>query len=167
MKNLIKAFALTAVLSGAFVACDSDPCKDVVCGAQGACNEGVCVCNTGYEKDTAGLCNTAWSKKFAGNYNGLDIVGTDSTLFVSQITEVSGSLNKIRATNLGAYLPNGFTVDLDVISSSDVRAQSFTDATNRVWTINGSMAGNVITLNYTVVFSDGTSASGVNKLTKQ
>jgi hypothetical protein len=38
-------------------ACDTDPCKDVVCGDHGQCSEGACTCEKGYKPDEGGLCN--------------------------------------------------------------------------------------------------------------
>ena len=60
MKNLIYLF-LGALL---VISCNTDPCKDVVCGTYGACSEGVCICDTGYEQDADDQCNTEVRAKF-------------------------------------------------------------------------------------------------------
>ena len=109
MKNLFKAFAFTAVLSAAFTACNNDPCKDVVCGDQGACDEGTCICNRGYEKDTANLCNLMIRSKYLGAGNG-------SATY--SIAEVCGGVNS-----------GGFTMTVTAASDIlDIAVANFGDS---------------------------------------
>lgn len=66
MKNFISLCLFAGAL---FIAsCNTDPCNNVECGTQGACDAGACVCDTGYEKDANGLCNTAIRTKFLGSW---------------------------------------------------------------------------------------------------
>jgi hypothetical protein len=72
MKSFIKALSFAAVFGLFATACETDPCKDVVCGDHGSCVEGVCNCETGYEKNADGLCNDEVRAKFFGTWNVAD-----------------------------------------------------------------------------------------------
>lgn len=60
---LITAFAF---LSVAYVACNRDKCKTVVCANGGICNLGTCICPSGYE---GAQCETITRNKFLGNWS--------------------------------------------------------------------------------------------------
>jgi len=64
MNTIIKFSFL--ILSIFIISC-SDPCKDVDCGANGSCDEGICVCAEGYE---GASCETEIRGKFLGTYEG-------------------------------------------------------------------------------------------------
>lgn len=66
MKNFIN---LCLLVSALFLAsCEQDPCRDVVCGDNGTCTEGTCICDTGYELNADGQCNTEIRAKFLGQW---------------------------------------------------------------------------------------------------
>lgn len=98
----IKQIALGAALTiGAFgtvlyTSCNPDPCKDVTCQNGGTCNEGNCVCPTGYEGTN---CETKSRDKFIGTYVGNEIctVGTDN--YTMMLAANSDAL-KLTMTNL-------------------------------------------------------------------
>jgi len=78
MKNLISALACFLLLA---TSCQ-DPCDDIQCGANGSCDDGTCICDTGYEGD---LCNTLIIDKYTGTWNstGFQCDGdTDDLVFV-------------------------------------------------------------------------------------
>ncbi len=57
MKFLVKMLAFATVVAFITTACNRDQCKDVVCGANSTCEEGVCVCDSGYTTDpSTGTC---------------------------------------------------------------------------------------------------------------
>jgi hypothetical protein len=154
MKNLFKAFALTALLAGAFSSCDNDPCKDVVCGTQGVCQEGLCICNTGYEKDSANLCNTAIRAKYLGanqgpaSYAVSESCAGGSAGTFSMTATAATSITEIVMSNFGNNPSNSSAV-LEVTGSNTVsiKAGQQIDGANISGT--GTMSGNTLTINYT------------------
>lgn len=84
-----------------FTSCgDDDPCKDVVCGTNGDCFEGSCVCNVGYEQDADGKCTVEQRAKFIGSYNGSEVctVGTDN--YTISIATSSNGIDKVVLSNV-------------------------------------------------------------------
>jgi hypothetical protein len=152
MKNL---FYLALLLSAFIViSCDQDPCKDVVCGNEGTCLEGICDCNFGWEKDSADLCNTPWSIKFVRPF----IPSTDSCyggsvnsgVFVYSTDINFVDATSLRTTNLFGYGSSN-VIDVDVTSSTEISI-NHTDLAGRVFTGTGSKVGNVLTINAIVTF---------------
>jgi len=63
---LITALAtITAFISITYVSCNRDRCKTIVCAHGGVCNDGTCVCPSGYEGSN---CETVSREKFLGNW---------------------------------------------------------------------------------------------------
>ena len=167
MKNLVKLLSFAAIVAFFVSSCNTDPCKDVVCGDQGVCDEGICLCNTGYEKDSAVLCNTEWSAKFIGtNLATQDTCYGDNGNFsvAYNMTISRTSEKKLSTTNLGGFGATN-TVDIDVTSSTDLTI-NHTDVGSRVFAGTGSISGNTITLNYTVTYTDTTVDTCVAIITK-
>lgn len=71
MKARIKSVILSAIgVIGAFSmatysSCNSDKCKTITCAYQGVCNEGKCICQSGYEGPQ---CETVTRKKYLGTW---------------------------------------------------------------------------------------------------
>ncbi len=99
---------------------DSDPCKDVDCGANGTCFEGTCVCNIGYEGTN---CDSEWSAKFVGNYAGEDVCNTGTFEYDMKISKVSES--KILLEDLGGTVYD-VEAEVSLVSPSDVTATKIT-----------------------------------------
>lgn len=167
MKNLF----YLALLFSAFIviSCDQDPCKDVVCGDEGTCLEGVCDCNTGWEKDSAGLCNVAWADKFVMN----NISSSDSCTAGSVNAGVfvyNSAITKLSATTLSSANLFGYgtsnAIELDVTSSTDVSI-NYTDVGGRVFTGTGTKVGNVLTINTIVTIPNRGMDTCVTVLTYQ
>ncbi|MGH1337938.1 MAG: hypothetical protein ACRBFS_17590 [Aureispira sp.] len=150
MKNLF----YLALLFSAFIviSCDQDPCKDVVCGAEGTCIEGSCDCNFGYEKDSADLCNTAWATKFVkANVPSQDTCyGNNNGVFLYNTTVTMDDATTLSTSNLFGYTASNI-IKMDVTSSTDISI-NYTDVAGRVFTGTGSKVGNVLTLDVIVDF---------------
>ena len=166
MKSLLKSLASVFVFAIMWTSCDVDPCKDVVCGDEGVCNEGICVCNLGYEKDSAGLCNVMWSSKFVGTYNIQDscygISGNQTYLYQSVATQVDAQT--IAVSNFAGF---NNSVNVEVTSSFDLSLNNVVDAGNRTFNGTGYINGDDITLNYVVTYSDNTTDTCVAQYTRQ
>jgi hypothetical protein len=69
MKARLKTFLLSSLGSIAlfsavtYTSCNNDPCKAIVCAAGGVCNDGDCICASGYEGNQ---CETETRQKFEG-----------------------------------------------------------------------------------------------------
>lgn len=148
MKNLIYLFVGALLV----IACNTDPCKNVVCGTAGTCNEGICICDTGYEQDSLGMCNIEWSAKFLGaNVAAQDTcVGVNIGTFNYNMTLARKDEKTLTTNNLAGYGSTN-VVDIDVTSSTNLSV-NYTDVANRVFTGTGSISGNVITLDLIVDF---------------
>lgn len=153
MKSLLKSLASVFVFAILWSSCDTDPCKDVVCGDEGVCNEGICVCNLGYEKDSAGLCNTMWSTKFVGTYNVEDICNSGTYNNPMTVTQVDAST--IAISNFGGFNNPMSVINVDVTSSFDLSIDNVTDAGNRVFNGTGFISGTTMTIDYVTTFTDG------------
>lgn len=149
-----KLFLLPALLFAAMVmfapACgDSDPCKDVDCGANGTCFEGACVCNEGFDQDVNGQCTVEWTAKFLGDYSAGSSCFTGS--YSGSITRVDAMTIKIN--EFGGYTGPNF-INATVTSSNAVSV-NMTDAANRKITGSGTIAGKVLTLSVVTDYQDG------------
>ena len=164
MKSLLKSLASVFVFAILWTSCDTDPCKDVVCGDEGVCNEGICVCNLGYEKDSAGLCNTMWSTKFVGTYNISDSCSNPPQTYLYQSTATQVDAQTINVSNFGGFQN---AINVEVTSSFDLSINNVTDAGNRVINGTGFINGTDITLNYVVTFTDGTMDTCTAMYTRQ
>ncbi len=51
-------------------------CENVVCQHGGYCNQGVCLCPTGYQDSR---CGTKWNSKFVGRWNVVETVTSSDT----------------------------------------------------------------------------------------
>jgi hypothetical protein len=58
--------ALSALFSLTYMSsCNRDKCKTIVCAFDGVCNNGACICKSGYEGSN---CETLTRDKFTGNW---------------------------------------------------------------------------------------------------
>lgn len=179
MKKTLLALATTLTLGASaffITSCGTDdPCAKVECGTHGTCNEGTCDCATGYEQDTNGRCDLTWTSKFAGKYTCkdkcTDSKGTVSTYdYEATISELS-TLKNIEITNFAGFALTSKAITLD---SKTTFAIDYTDASGRIFKGTGtyvkssvSTTADVINMNYTVTFSDGTTDSCVSVFTKK
>lgn len=100
----IRNIAFSALLSiGAFttvtyVACNPDPCKDVVCSNGGTCVSGNCDCATGYEGTT---CQTEVRSKFVDTWTAADkniTSGDNLPTYTSSIVK-GAAITEIKISN--------------------------------------------------------------------
>lgn len=148
-----KLLFLLPALLGAFMmfmpACgESDPCKDIDCGAYGDCFEGDCVCNVGYEKDAEGLCTIEMRAKFIDTYNTTESCTPPSTgSYSNQITASGSDVSKVVISNFGDSGQNVVaTVDGNTITVPSTTITAF----GQTFDIqaSGSITGNVVTITY-------------------
>lgn len=95
-------------------ACNQDPCKDTICGANGECKEGgLCSCDPGYTTDEFGRCEVSIAERIAGNYHttttGCNI--DDYVLSIQENPAVSGGMFII---NIGEYTCNSTGGELTI-----------------------------------------------------
>jgi|SRR5690606_5316460 len=163
MKRNFLWFLSFALLSTALTltSCDDDPCKDVECGANGTCFDGVCQCNEGYEGTN---CELEWTAKFLGSYNVEDVcTGENPGTYLYETTISKVDDMTLRISNFAGFNQSlNVTVSRETASSSTADKISFTnvtDASNRVFNGEGTISGSTITITYTVTFSDNTEDS--------
>lgn len=66
--TLIAVLAFLAISSTVFLnSCAKDPCNDLNCQNGASCNDGSCICPTGYE---GAECDITAASKFVGKYSG-------------------------------------------------------------------------------------------------
>jgi hypothetical protein len=160
MKNLFKTFALTLLAAATFSSCEQDPCKDVVCGDQGQCVEGTCVCNANYEQDAAGLCNTLQRTKFLTVAANGDI--TSATYSVQDQCSLSGTPTyscivtahptDMSALNIADFWDDAFVASVvaTVSGSTLTIARQEPDSDGYFVEGSGSISNGTITFSYTI-----------------
>ncbi len=113
-KRLFYFIALLGSMTLFAPACgDSDPCKDVECGANGACFEGTCICDEGYEQDANGQCTVLTADKFIGQYSvEEDCSASASSSYTTTITAGTG-LNGVNITNFWGLFQNSVKATID------------------------------------------------------
>jgi EGF-like domain len=168
-----KFFFLPALLLGAFLmfapSCgETDPCKDVECGANGTCFEGECVCNEGFE---GASCADEWAAKFVGSYLGFDNVTVSTTVpsnvgkfnltKPAVVTKKSGTV--ISIANFGGF-DSFVEATISRENAADLTANkltiSFTDPSGRKFAGTAKISGTKITGTYRVTYTDNTYDEG-------
>lgn len=163
MKNFINLCLLVSALL--LASCESNPCKDVVCGTSGTCAEGTCTCDKGYEMDDNKQCNVAMRDKFVGNYNLSETCSTGSDQYSVSIATSSQGIMKINITSLynssrtvTATLTDGekFTIaDNTPFGTGTIKGAGTYDASTKK-----------ITLSYTFTNASGTADACTAVLTR-
>lgn len=85
----------------ALVSCNTDSCKDVDCGVNGTCEEGICACDSFYEGEN---CEIESRDKYLGTWTGEAVCdnGPNATGIVFEITP-GVELNVIRIQSAQIY----------------------------------------------------------------
>ncbi|MCH2043842.1 MAG: hypothetical protein MK212_06835 [Saprospiraceae bacterium] len=155
-QNNLLILLLSCVLGLSFSSCKQDLCEDIVCG-EGNCDEGICICNDGYQLGTDNTCSVAWSTKFGGsNLSGTDLSSGDSgdkTVNYSMIIEPI-SPTRVVTRNLGGFNNQNF-LELDIVSSNSLSFNT-TDSKGRTFVGSGTLSEGILNLNYTVTHADAT-----------
>jgi hypothetical protein len=148
-----------------FSACDEeiDPCKAIgdQCG-KGACLEGTCICDNGYEPDSAGYCILSWSQKFVGPYYGKEVCLSGSFPLSSPvvITKYVGSPDRVYIANFAGY---GTEIDGIVVRETDTDISAIklnfddTDSAGRRFAGTALLRNGELKGTYTVTFPDNNS----------
>ncbi len=162
MKNLKKilfggALAM-ATLTLVMTSCSKDECEDVSCGANGTCDNGVCICEAGYE---GGSCETLAFAKFLGSWttseqkNGgtasfsyTTVIAPISTENITEVT-ISEIADELYTNEVRAYLDGNNLV----IPSQDPDGDGFLLEGNLSY--NNSQITAVYEVNDTATGGDG------------
>ncbi len=155
MRRVKNLFAFATLAFGMFMmnAC-TDPCKDVECLNGGVCDEGECICATGYEGTD---CGVEMRTKFLGSYTFIDgcYPGTTTN---STIATSSDAINKVTVTNiLGTSLGGTVKAEINGVSIT-VPSQTVMDIDNDPWTIQGMSTGSLAnnTFSISIQYTFGT-----------
>ena len=162
-KKLVYFFALLGAMVVFAPSCgDSDPCKDVDCGANGACFDGGCVCDDGYEQDAEGKCTVLTVSKFTGKFSVTEDCSLSNPAgYTATITAGSG-VNQVNITNFWGLFQNVVKATVSGNQITIARQEPdndkfFVQGSGTLGTENGKT---VITVTYTV--SDETGATPIN-----
>ena len=137
--KLTKALAVAALGLFSMASC-TDLCKDVNCN-NGACVEGDCVCDSGYEGTN---CETEIRAAYLGTFNVTETCDSGSDAYAVVISAGS-NINDVVINNL---YDAGFAVTGTLNANGGVDF----DSSFGTGTVNGSMTttGGVITITFTV-----------------
>lgn len=156
MKRVKSLLAVASLAIGMFImnAC-TDPCKDVTCQNGGVCDEGDCICATGYEGTD---CGTEMRTKFLGNYSILDGC-YPGTPYTSTISTSADAVNKVAISNILGNTLNGTAKATISGTSITIPNQTVTDSDNEIWTVEGMSTGTLSsnTFSISIKFIFGTS----------
>ena len=123
----IRVFLLTSIITlSAFAAviyssCKKDPCKGVTCQNGGACNNGSCVCPSGY---SGNFCENSTITYTNDTYTPISINVGGSTAIINPSSSVSFSGGAGTAVNVSASTAGTTTSGTQV---GDLISWSFTD----------------------------------------
>jgi hypothetical protein len=146
MKKVKSLLAIASLAFGMFImnAC-SDPCKDVTCQNGGVCDEGTCICATGYEGED---CATEARTKFVGSYTIIDSCEPASRQ--TSISTSSDGVTKVLISNIiDATL--GGTAKAEINGSTiSIPEQTVTDTASNNWTVKGLTSGTIANGSFTI-----------------
>ncbi len=145
MKNTISKFSIFAFFLLFSLSACKDECDDVNCLNGAACDEGDCICTTGYEGD---VCQTETRAKFFGSYNVSENC-TPSGNFNYQMTIVTSA-----AGPLSVIINNFYGVGASVtatVSGANITVPNQTVTTQGealTYSGSGQITGNILTMSY-------------------
>lgn len=146
MKNLIYIFSIVSV---SLFSCKKDPCKDIDCGSNGSCNDGNCICESGY---TGTNCELEERAAFIGDFSVTDAcnVGT----FDYQIN-ISGNAEDV----IGVSISNFGDLNLTVVATISGSAITISEQTVNGYIVSGSgnLVNDELSISYTISNTSGQS----------
>ncbi|MBK8967762.1 MAG: hypothetical protein IPM36_14060 [Lewinellaceae bacterium] len=152
---------LCSMIFLALACAKKDACKDVDCGVNGTCLEGVCDCNDGYE---GAACAEEWSAKFPGEYLGIDVCPSGTVPLnqnqPAKITRISET--EVQIFNLGSFQSTlTATVKMATATSTTAEVLNFddTDIQGRKFVGSATLSGNKLIGSYMVTYTNGNSES--------
>ncbi|MBS1777824.1 MAG: hypothetical protein JST70_00775 [Bacteroidetes bacterium] len=152
ISSILATAATTILFFGLtlFSQCTKDPCNDIKCLHGGTCKSGTCKCPTGYEGTT---CNEKENDKFTGNYVGNDCGSTETYVVKAQAD----------TKTIWITVPDAFSGHIyGTVSGTTVSFPSqslLIDTDYYTFSGSASLSGNTLSINYTVIDSDGNKAS--------
>ena len=166
MKNLIKLFSFAALVAFFVTSCDTDPCKNVICGDFGTCVEGICICDAGYEQDGAGQCATIMRTKFLGNFSTTENCNSGTTdAYVNTISESTEGISRITIGNFYNFANNTVKATVD---GTTVTIEDQTTPDNFQVVGDGSIAGDVLSISFIITDNvNGGSDTCLTTMTRQ
>jgi hypothetical protein len=139
-KNLVAVFALATGLM--FATSCKDECKNVECGTNGTCVDGICDCNAGHEGDN---CEREVRAKFLGSYAFSENCTSGPDSYTVNVTPDGSDVTMIRIANI---YDAGQTTTATVSGMSlTIASQTFASGTISG---SGSISGNNVTLTYSI-----------------
>jgi hypothetical protein len=151
MKKLFNALFFAGLTCSMLVsACKSDKCKDISCTPNSQCNEGECLCNTGYVK-VADSC-TLNRNRFLGTYNVTFDSCTRTRLSAPYTTTIettnvpTDSIYQVKISNMRDRFSNLAQARIEGDKITIPRQNPDAD-TYSVWG-TGTISGNTITWTY-------------------
>lgn len=133
LKTIIFSALSTIVAFSAvtYTSCTPDKCKAIVCAYGGVCNDGACICQTGYEGTQ---CESIIRDKFTGVWQVVE-TGTITNIThysVSVENDANGSVSNVLITNF--Y--NSFTAKVSAYVKGDslyIPQQTINNRTIQGW----------------------------------
>ncbi|MCS6917901.1 MAG: calcium-binding EGF-like domain-containing protein [Chitinophagales bacterium] len=135
-----------------FNACESDPCKDVVCLNGGTCEDGTCDCAPGYEGDDCGVRS---ADKYVGTWSAVEVCTSGNYAYVATIGASSTEANKILITNFGGFGASVVVVGTVDVNSLTIPGQAFGNVSVSG---NGTLSADGLTINISYTANDGTTS---------
>jgi len=178
MKNLIILFLAAAL---AF-SCNTDKCEDVVCtvgtcvdgtcvdpcdsldcGIGGNCSTGLCLCDAGYEQDTAGACNIEMRAKFIGSWVVSDVCSNSGTAtYTVSVVNSTSAVSDFSVTNFWDIFTNPVNATVSNSTAFSIDRQEPDSDGFFVESIGtGTITGNTISIEY--VISDETDLANITR----
>lgn len=153
VSKLIVLIFIALATSMTFSSC-KDECKDVDCQNGGYCENGDCICASGYEGDN---CATAMADKFVGTWKYNESCG-GANVSDWPVTISKSTANKISITGFGGFQCSG---GVDIIVTAIVNGRDLNLESNQLncagdLTINsgsGSLSSDGKTLNITYTYT--------------
>lgn len=145
--NVKNAIAIVSLMFGMFMfqSC-TDDCKDVTCLNGGVCEEGTCICATGYEGED---CAIEMRTKFIADYNVND--NCEGT-YTSAITASSTGIEKVLISNILG--PDGDKLIATVNGTEiTVPKQILKNTTGAAWELEGKSTGVITNNQFTIVIN--------------
>ncbi len=153
--RILQILGVAAVTTVGMVACDTDACKDVECGANGVCVEGVCVCDDGYEGTN---CDTEERADFIGNYLANE-TACGLVNYNASIATSNTGVTKIAITGFGGWECNGTPiVVIATVNGDDLTVDANQPFCSNALTIDsgtGSINASGTTVTITYNFTNG------------